>query len=117
MKSYPWSCLACEESNPAGALKCSRCSCPAEATSAQVESARAGWRRRAGLPAPVASDSFALVRELPLLPIGAVVLLLLGALMLIIGMGASSTAFGGLLIALAALCVSSYRKPAPRAGA
>ena len=116
MTTYPWACLACEDTNAAGALRCGRCGCPAQATSAQVEAARAAYRRRAGLPAVVAPDPIALVEELPLLPIGAAVFVLLGGLMLIVDMGASSTAFGGLLIALAALCLSSYRKPAPAAG-
>jgi len=115
MKTYPWACLACEETNAAGAPKCGRCGCPAQATSAQVESARDAYRRRAGLPPVVANDPVALVKELPLLPIGAAVLVLLGALMLIVNMGASATAFGGLLIALAALCLSSWRRPAPAA--
>lgn len=116
MKTYPWACLACEQANAAGSTTCERCGCPAQATSARVESARAGYLRRAGLPAAVAADPVALVRELPLLPIGAVVFLLLGAPMLIVDMGASSTAFGGLMIALAALCLSSWRKPATEAG-
>jgi hypothetical protein len=48
---------------------------------------------------------------LPMLPIAAAPLLALGALMLVVGTGASANAFGGLLIALAALCLSAYRKP------
>ena len=115
MKTYAWACLGCEQTNVAGALKCGRCGCPAQATSAQVASARDAYRRRAGLPVLVAPDPIALVEDLPLLPIGAGMFGLLGALMLIVNMGASTTAFGGLLIALAALCLSSCRKPAPAA--
>ncbi|MEP7101053.1 MAG: hypothetical protein ABI781_11125 [Burkholderiales bacterium] len=116
MNTYPWACLACEETNAASALACGRCGCPAQATSAQVESARDAYRRRAGLPAVVAPDPVAVVMTLPLLPIGAAVFVLLGALMLIVDMGASTTAFGGLMIALAALCLSSWRPPRPAPG-
>ena len=112
MSTYAWTCLACTQTNPAASVACSRCGCPAQATSAQVETARNMWRRRAGLPAVIAPDPVALLAELPLLLIAAAGLLLFGALMLIVDLGASSSAFGGLLIALAALCVSSYRKPA-----
>ena len=116
MNTYAWACLACEQTNAAGALTCARCNCPARATSVQVDSTRANWRRQAGLPAVVAPDPIAVIKTLPLLPIAAVLLLALGALMLIVDMGASASAFGGLLIALAALCASSWRKPAPAAG-
>ena len=110
MKPYPWSCLACEESNPALSTACSRCGCPAHATSAQVEAARDDYRQRAGLPPVPAADVMAFFERLPLLPIAAAVLLLLGAVALIVGSSVSVKAVGGLLIAFAALCVSSYRK-------
>ncbi len=113
---YAWCCLACEATNAADTTRCSRCACPAHATCAQVAAARDAYRRRAGLPAVVAPDPLAILRQLPLLPIAAVVLLLVGALLLMLGMSTSATAFGGLLIALAALCVSSYRRRAPAAG-
>ncbi len=116
MTPYAWSCLACNATNAATALRCARCGCPAHATSVQVAAARRAWRHGLGLPPEVAPDPIATVQALPLLPIGAVVLLLAGALLLIVNMGASATAFGGLLIALAALCASSCRRPAPNAG-
>jgi uncharacterized membrane protein YphA (DoxX/SURF4 family) len=115
MTPYAWSCLACEESNPPAALRCGRCQCPAQATSAQAEVARRTWRQRAGLPAEVAPSPLAVLRQLPLLLIAAAVLLLLGALLLIVNLGASPSSFGGLLIALAALCASSHRQPATTA--
>jgi hypothetical protein len=113
MKPYSWTCFACEASNPPTSIKCSRCGCPARATSAQVESARETYRRQHALLPAAKFDASALVEQLPLLLIGAVVLLLAGALALIIGSNVSVQSFGGLLIALAALCASSYRsKPA-----
>ena len=108
MHPYAWSCLACEETNAAERTACSRCQCPAEATCAQVESARAAYRRRAGLPAPVPTVVMALIKTLPLLLIAAALLLLLGALSLIVATGAAMYAFGGLLIALAAFCASTH---------
>ena len=111
MTRHAWSCLACEATNAADAARCGRCDCPARATHAQVEAARAAYRQRAGLPPLVAPDPIALARQVPWLPIAAVVLLLLGWLMLVVGSGGSANAFGGLLIALAALCASSYRAP------
>jgi hypothetical protein len=108
---YAWNCLACEETNAGTSAACNRCGCPAQATSAQVESARDAWRRGAGLPAVQAPNPVEFVAQLPLLAITGVLFLLLGALMLIVDMGGSSSAFGGLMIALAALCASSYRKP------
>ena len=108
MPNYAWSCLACEQANPAGAAICSRCRCPAEATRAQVDAARLNYRRSTGLPAETALDVAALLRSLPLLLIAAVALLLIGALALIVGTNASMYAFGGLLIALAAFCASTH---------
>ena len=61
-------------------------------------------------------DSFDWVAALtafPLLLIAAGALGLLGALALMVSTNVSFTAFGALLLALAALCVSSYR---PRPG-
>ena len=111
MTSYPWSCLACEASNPADSTTCRTCDCPARATRAQVEAARQGWRRRSGLPPIEAFDMLAAAKELPLLLIGAGALALLGGLALIVSTSVSFTAFGALLLALAALCLSSYRAP------
>ena len=71
MKPYPWSCLACEESNPALSAACSRCGCPAQATAAQVDAARDAYRRRAGLPPVPAPDAMAFLEGLPLLQIAA----------------------------------------------
>jgi hypothetical protein len=110
MKPYSWSCLACEESNPPGNLKCSRCGCPWQATATQVDVAREAYRRAKGLPPTVKADVLGSIGKLPLLLIGAAVLLLAGTFALIIGSNVSVQAFGGLLIALAALCASSYRK-------
>jgi hypothetical protein len=84
------------------------------ATAAQVVTARDAWRRRSGLPLPAPADFMALVKEFPLLLIAAACLLVLGALALIIGEAGSATAFGALLIALAAFCLSSYRKSRSR---
>ena len=106
---YAWSCLACEASNPSGGASCSRCGCPAAATAAQVETARQTWRKRSGLPSVESFDLVQAVMEFPLLLIGAGVLALLGGLALIVSTSVSFTAFGALLIALAALCLSSYR--------
>lgn len=115
MTPYDWSCLACDATNPAAAERCGRCACPARATRPQVEAARATYRQRAGLPPVTAPDAVAALRQVPWLPIAAVVLLLLGWLMLVVGTGGSAIAFGGLLMALAALCASSHRAPARRA--
>jgi hypothetical protein len=113
MKPYSWSCLACEASNRPESEQCARCGCPARATSAQVETARDAYRRKHALLPAVKVDVSAIVAQLPWLLIGAVVLLLAGALALIVGSNVSVQAFGGLLVALAALCASSYRsKPA-----
>jgi hypothetical protein len=111
MAPFAWSCLACEATNAAGTDRCSRCGCPARATRVQVDAARAAYRQRAGLPPLIPFDRLALARQVPWLPIAAVVLLLLGWLMLAAGTGGSAIALGGLLIALAALCASSYRAP------
>jgi hypothetical protein len=110
MTPYAWSCLACDASNLPDSLRCSRCGCPAQATAAQVVAARDAWRQRSGLALPVPTDFMALVNEFPLLLIAAALLLLLGAVALIVGEGGSASAFGALLITLAAFCVSSYRK-------
>lgn len=110
---YSWTCFACDETNAAGSTSCSRCNCPAQPTAAQVDYARQTWRKRSGLP-PVASfDLFGAVMEFPLLLIGAGVLLVLGGLALIVSTGVSFTAFGALLLALSALCLSSYRAADP----
>ena len=109
MKPYAWTCFACEASNPPTSIKCSRCGCPAEATSDQVDSARDTYRHQHALLPATQFDASAFVAQLPLLLIGAVVLLLTGALALIVGSNVSVQSFGGLLIALAALCASSYR--------
>ncbi|MEP6874400.1 MAG: hypothetical protein ABI887_08530 [Burkholderiales bacterium] len=109
MTPYAWSCLACEASNPAGSSACGRCSCPAQATSAQVERACQAWRVRSGLPAAESFDVVEAVMALPLLLIAAGVFALLGGLALIVSTNASFTAFGALLLALGALCLSSYR--------
>ena len=108
MTPYAWSCLACEATNAASAA---RCGWPARATRLQIEATRAAYRQRAGLPPVVAPDTTALARQVRWLPIAAVVLLLPGWLLLAARTGGSAIAFGGLLIALAALCVSSYRAP------
>ena len=113
MKPYTWSCLACEASNTPDSLKCARCGCPAQATFAQVESARDAYRRANGLPPVQKPDAMATIEQLPFLLIGAALLLLAGAFALIVGSNVSVQAFGGLLIALAALCASSYRKKSP----
>jgi hypothetical protein len=109
MKSYVWSCLACEASNPPDNAKCSRCGCPARATSAQVDAALQAWRQRSGLPPVESFDLVAALMAFPLLLIAAGVLALLGAMALMASTSVSFTAFGALLLALAALCVSSYR--------
>jgi len=106
---YSWTCLACEATNAAGRTSCSLCNCPAQATAAQVDYARQSWRRRSGLPPAAPFDLMGAVMELPLLLIAAGVLLVLGGLALIVSTGVSFTAFGALLLALAALCLSSYR--------
>jgi hypothetical protein len=113
MKPYAWSCLACAATNPPEATRCERCACPAEATRAQIESARAAWQRRSGITPAVPFDFVAEVMTLPLLLIAAVALGLLGGLALIVNANSSFSAFGALLLALAALCVSSYRAPPP----
>ena len=110
--AYAWSCLACEAPNAPGAGRCARCGCPAEATALQAVTTRRNWRRRAGLPPQVGFDAIAAIHGLPLLRIVAVLLLLAGALFLIVDAGASAAAFGGLLMALAALAATSYRSPA-----
>jgi uncharacterized membrane protein YphA (DoxX/SURF4 family) len=112
MKPYAWSCLACEETNAAERSNCTRCGCAAQATSAQVEAARDAYRQRIGAPPIETPNLTQLLEVVPLLLIGAAVLALAGGLALIIGSNVSVRAFGGLMLALAALCVSSYRKEA-----
>ena len=109
MPTYSWSCLACEASNPATATTCGRCGCPAAATREATLSASAAWRRRAGLPEVALADPLAMLAQVAWLPVAAVACLLVGALMLIVDMGASTGAFGGLMISLAALCASAHR--------
>jgi hypothetical protein len=53
--------------------------------------------------------------QLPWMLITAALLLLLGGLSLIVAQNASTIAFGSLLLSLAALCLSSWRKPASAA--
>ena len=113
MAPYAWCCLACEATNPALSAACSRCGCPARAPRAKVEAARNGCRQRAGLPPEPPPDPTAAFAGLPLLLIAAAVLLLLGGLALVVASNVSVKAFAGLLIALAALCASSYRKGPP----
>jgi hypothetical protein len=113
MKPYAWSCLACEATNPPESTRCERCGCPAQATRAQVESARSAWRQRSGLGPVVPYDFAADLMSLPLLLIAAVLLALLGGGALIVSTNGAFSAFGALLLALAALCVSSYRAPPP----
>ena len=112
MKPYSWSCLACEETNAAGRSSCARCGCPAQATSAQVEAARDAYRQRIGAPPIETPDLTQLLEGVSRLLIGAAVLALVGGLALVVGSNVSVIAFGGLMLALAALCVSSYRKEA-----
>jgi hypothetical protein len=115
MKSYAWSCFACDAANPAERTHCVQCGCPARATSPQVDDARQTWRRRSGLPPLAGFDVVGMLRGLPLLLIGAGAFALLGSVALIVSAGASYgalAAFGALLLALAALCLSSYRRPA-----
>ena len=73
--------------------------------------ARDLYRRRSGLPPVATVDAVAFVGELPLLPIGAVGFLLLGGLAVIVSEHGGTTAFGCLMLALAALCASSWRTP------
>jgi ribosomal protein L40E len=113
MKPYAWSCFACEATNPPDAARCERCGCPAQATRAQIENARSQWRQRSGLPVVERFDFVAEVMTLPLLLIASAALGLLGGLALIVSTNASFTAFGALVLALAALCLSSYRAPQP----
>jgi hypothetical protein len=114
MKTYAWTCLACDATNDSGRAMCGRCGCAASTTSKQVQAARDAFRSSSGLPPVAAADPLALIREMPWLPIGAVVLMLLGGLALIVSENGGTTAFGCLMLALAALCASSWR---PRARA
>lgn len=41
MNSFRWSCLACGESNDAGAALCVRCECPSDANATEVAAHRA----------------------------------------------------------------------------
>ena len=109
MKSYAWCCLACEATNPPESSRCERCRCPAQATFSQVESARVDWQRRSGVRPALPFDFTAEVMSLPLLLLAGALLGLLGGGALIVSTNSSFTAFGALLLALAALCVSSYR--------
>lgn len=111
MTPYAWTCLACEASNAADQPRCARCTCPAQATRDQVDEARQTWRRRSGLPPDESFDIVKALMGFPLLLIAGGLFALLGGVALIVSTGASFSAFGGLLLALAALCVSSYRKP------
>ena len=113
MIPYAWSCLACEATNPPESSRCARCGCPAKATFTQVERAHRDWQRRSGAAQPATFDFLAEVMSLPLLLIAGALLGLLGGGALIVSTNSSFTAFGALLLALAALCVSSYRAPPP----
>lgn len=113
---YPWSCHACTETNFAVASTCHRCGCPAAATFAQVEVARQRWHRGKAVPASSTAkiDPFAQIAAWPLLQIGAATCGGIGAIAASVSGGSSGRAFGGLMLALAALFVSSMRpKPAP----
>lgn len=46
--TYPWSCLSCGHTNPSRADLCSTCSCPAHATSKQIDANRAAHLARGG---------------------------------------------------------------------
>ena len=61
------------------------------------------------MPTLASFDPVAALTGLPLLRIVAVLLFLAGAVFLIVDAGASASAFGGLLIALAALAATSHR--------
>ena len=113
MPAYTWSCLACQESNPGSRSSCSRCGCPAAPNARDVALASLHYRRRVGLPAVVPMNPERIILGLPLLALAGGLCLLLGAVMLIVDMGPSTTAFGGLMLALAALCASSWRRPEP----
>jgi hypothetical protein len=112
MKPYAWSCFACEHINAADRTRCERCGCPANATNAVIETARRTYRQRNGLPPEMPADTFGVIGQLPWMLMGAAVLSLLGGLSLIVAQNASMMAFGSLLLSLAALCLSSYRRPA-----
>lgn len=108
MPSYAWSCLACGAGNAPSVTACARCGCAASANLAQIEAAR----RTHPQPGPARAPSFDIVETLKAfhaLPIAGGVLGLLGVVALLASTGDTLTAFGGLLLALAALCVSSYR--------
>jgi hypothetical protein len=113
MKQYAWNCMACDATNLAQATSCERCGCPAAATSTQVQNARDAYRQRSGLPAIQPFDALAALDGLSMLPIAAVLLLLVGGLSLIVSENGGTTAFGCLMLALSALCVSSWRRAPP----
>jgi len=52
---YSWRCLACDHANSAAAPSCVTCACPAVATVARIESARAGLSHAGGQPCPAAT--------------------------------------------------------------
>jgi hypothetical protein len=109
--SYAWSCLACEAANPASSTRCERCDCAACATRTQIDAARAALQvsERAR---PSSFDIVAALKAFRVLLLAGGILALLGVMTLLASTSAAVTAFGGLLLALAALCVSSYRWPA-----
>ena len=111
MPTYAWSCLACGAANPPSSTRCQRCGCAACANRAQVEAARADWRHSEPAQAPSIGIVAALKAFRVLLLAGGV-LALLGVMTLLLSTSAGGAAFGGLLLALAALCVSSYRATA-----
>ena len=111
MPSYAWSCLACAASNAPTQARCVQCGCPASADQTQVDAARRAAHNAENTRPRI--DLVETLQSFGVLWIAAGVLALCGVMALLLGGSASFTAFGGLLLALAALCVSSYRSPRP----
>jgi hypothetical protein len=109
--SYAWSCLACGAVNPPSSTACGRCGCAACATRTQVEAARTALQD-CEHARPPSFDVVAALQAFRVLLLAGGVMALLGVMTLLASTSAAFTAFGGLLLALAALCVSSYRAPA-----
>ena len=57
MPTYSWCCSSCGASNLARSASCTSCSCPAEATVAQIELHRARFVAAGGAPLPSASSA------------------------------------------------------------
>jgi hypothetical protein len=101
MPSYSWTCTACEAGNSASDELCLICGCPAEASAAQVQSAK----ERLGLPSD-RDPSFGALSSRDSLAVQALAVVLLFAGWLLTSYAAPLAIYAvGVLLVLAGLAV------------